>query len=332
MWSTTLLASVWWCGEAVGQDPSGAFYDLETAAAQPSDVRALDLGSTRLTPEAARVILGFLNLETLRVDPTGIEGVLEDVDRLAALKDLDIGHAEPGTSLLTLPQGVSRLDRLESLNLNGHPKLEWSRIFGALGALPRLNNLAIMNNGIVTLPRAIRELTELRSVWLGGNLELEGRETFVTLSTLRLTALGLGGNQMRALPTEVEGLVELETLWLAGNRIESVESLAPLVSLTALVLSRNQLDVLPVGLSHLAVQSLALDENPDLDLSTALVTLSEMPRLTALSLRANNLESLPRTAELLTRLRVLDLRDNPMSAEEVDRLRTLLPDTRILFD
>jgi Leucine-rich repeat (LRR) protein len=102
-------------------------------------------------------------------------------------------------------------------------------------------------------------------------------------------------------------LTNLDVLGLHNNELKSLPDwIGKLKNLRRLYLSGNRLKSLPESIGNLT-------------------------NLKKLDLHNNELKSLPESIENLTNLRGLNLYDNPISDEEKERIKELLPNTDIRF-
>lgn len=89
---------------------------------------------------------------------------------------------------------------------------------------------------------------------------------------------------------------------------------------------------LPTEIGKLAkLHTLALSSNPKFNFGEVFMPLSQLPALDKLSLVGNRLETLPDSIGKLIGLKVLFLNENPLSAEERERIKKLLPHCEIKF-
>jgi len=229
---------------------------------------------------------------------------------------------------------MTQLQNLEFINVIGLPNLDFSETFGYLGQLPRMDNLAIMNNNLQTLPEEVSEIRSLTKIWMGKNPNLDLRDTFAKLGKLpNLQHMGLGGNLHKALPPEITELKHLVNIWLAGNRLDKLPDMSQMKHLQRVTLNKNQLRWLPDGLETITnLQMLSLNANPDLDLGDAFTRLAKMTHLQILSLQNNQLTALPEEIAHLKKLRKLLLTGNNISEGERGKIVKWLPDTEVVFD
>jgi Leucine-rich repeat (LRR) protein len=122
-----------------------------------------------------------------------------------------------------------------------------------------------------------------------------------------LTWLDLDDIKLTSLPDWVENLTNLKVLYLDENKLKTLpESIGNLTNLVSLDLHDNQLESLPDSIGKLT-------------------------NLKRLWLRYNKLTSLPDSIENLTNLKELNLGKNPISDEEKERIKKLLPNTYISY-
>jgi Leucine-rich repeat (LRR) protein len=155
----------------------------------------------------------------------------------------------------------------------------------------QLSHLLLAHNHIERLPWQVGRLHSLRVLDLTRNklTDAEFPRPAALRSMGALRELRLAGNELTALPHALVALTGLETLDLGQNRIAALTGrlLPELSNLHSLLLSRNQLTVLPDGLGALSnLRELQLHGNAVTALPPALGGLTA---LTDLTLHANRL-------------------------------------------
>ncbi len=307
------------------------FYSLEAALGQPTEVLRLDLSADTTRTQLPATIGHLINLQELVLTNVPLERLPANLGQLRSLQILTLQHLQqPNEALVRLPEELADLEHLWSVNLIGNPKLDFVRAFHLLAQLPKLEILAIMNNRFTELPAEIRGMKALRQLWLGKNPRLKLSDTLEKLQALELTHLGLGGNGHEAIPDAVTGLKALKLFYLAGNPIAHLPDMSEMDQLEILNLSRFGGQSLPAGLETIRnLRTLVLDGNPGLDFVDTFARLGLVSTLEILSLSNSNLTKLPAGIEQLRQLRALYVRGNSLSEQEVERLRGLLPQTRL---
>lgn len=119
-------------------------------------------------------------------------------------------------------------------------------------------------------------------------------------------------------------------LKLGGEKITSLpEGIGNLTNLVELVLVHNQLTSLPDSIGNLTnLKELHLNNN---QLTSLPESIGKLTNLEKLVLHNNKLKTLPNSIGNLKKLERLDLVGNPISDEEVERIKKLFPNTEIYF-
>ncbi len=197
------------------------------------------------------------------------------------------------------------------------------------------------------------ELDPLFSVSTLNHLVISGFSEFSTLSPKisklrQLFQLVLTNNTLTSLPSEIGSLSKLKHLDVSGNGLTSIpSSLYSIDSLQTLILSRNNLNdesfpsdvpsecfpnlhhidlvgnsltALPVFVYHSRglLELVAIDNN----ISTLESSISKLTNLRQADLKRNKLTVLPYELSLCSKLKSLDLVDNPISDRRLLKLVT----------
>ncbi|XP_021915656.1 leucine-rich repeat-containing protein 40-like isoform X2 [Zootermopsis nevadensis] len=218
---------------------------------------------------------------------------------------------------------------LHKNNLDGVP--------AELGCLTKLTCLNLSHNKLRTLPPAFFKLCELRSLQLAHNqledvtddvgdfIMLENLDiSHNCLSTLppgigfltRLTQLDASHNKLAEIPPDIVSLRVLCKLDLSDNQINLLPPLGDLRKLEVLFLQHNRLVNLPDVTGCLALKELHLAGNTIKEIDVEVF--EGLSRLRVLNLRDNTLTSLPEEISAFQLLARLDLTNNHL---------TMLPDS-----
>ena len=147
------------------------------------------------------------------------------------------------------------------------------------------------------------------------------------ISTLK--ELDLTFNQLTSLPEGINNLTNLEKLDSYFNKLTSLEGIENLTNLKEFSSSHNNLTSLPDWIGNLKnLVRLYLENN---ELTTLPESIGNLTNLKVLYLNNNELISLPNSIGKLINLNDLWLQDNPISDEEKERIKKLLPNTKIYF-
>jgi Leucine-rich repeat (LRR) protein len=122
-----------------------------------------------------------------------------------------------------------------------------------------------------------------------------------------LQELNLSKNKLDFIPEQIGILTHLQILNLSGNRLQELpDSIGELINLKKLVVSRNLLRALPKRIG-------------------------DLQNLEILDLWQNDLSVFPEEMSKMKKLRWMDLRVILLNDEDQERIRNLLPNTKIFF-
>ncbi|KAK1942798.1 Plant intracellular Ras-group-related LRR protein 4 [Phytophthora citrophthora] len=212
-----------------------------------------------------------------------------------------------GHNLLELPESLPvALPSLETLSLiaDGLERLPES-----IGVLTRLIELDLTKNRLRELPDSITELTELTSLNLSCNLLEKLPQDFGKL--VKLDKLWLERNALRQLPESIGQCRSVRSANLSNNKLmELPDSIGELTSLTSLTVNLNELQELPdtvVSLLQLKVVHASRNQ-----LTKLPRTIGEMQGLRELRLDWNAIQELPFSFRALANLKILCIEQNPL--------------------
>lgn len=208
----------------------------------------------------------------------------------------------------SLMTALKQADQVKKLDL--YYKLDYSQLPQAIAELQELRILYLGHNNLKHLPPTFRKLQKLEELDLGQNPALSIEDIWPELRELKnLRRLFIHRIQIEQLPQDFGRLEQLEWLSLEGNHRLSVESLSALDQC-------KQLKTLNLAWCNL--QSLPSN-------------LANFQQLEELYLNENQLHSIPEGLLALKQLKVLDLSDNELPLEDIETIKTALPQTKIYF-
>ncbi|GAA53284.1 leucine-rich repeat and death domain-containing protein LOC401387 [Clonorchis sinensis] len=293
-------------------------------------------------------LFNCVSLVELSMQDNKIMGVLpKELAQLVNLKALNIAY----NYFTSLTDALSKLEKLEYLNLNGNSM----RTFDiSLKALQQLQEISFAGCGISSVPDDIGCLKNLMILNLSGN-RIKGFPTDNT-NLSKLSAVSLSKNALSVVPKWICDLRNLVVLELPYNRLRDlpVEFEGVLPTLRQLDLSFNLFYTLPSCIlrQNNRLSYLCLDSNPLIYLPDEISTLHDLTHLSISNcnqlrrfpeglgrctslrmIRASHcsLEGLPTNLTHLTSLKYLDLSHNqfehfPIVVCFMPRLRVLLYD------
>ncbi len=212
------------------------------------------------------------------------------------------------TRVLTLPPQISRWRRLRHLFLH---EAGLTTLPEELGALTELRVLGLAGNRLESLPGSLAQLEKLETLDLGHNL-LKDVPPILFRRLSQLHTLHLVGNPLGRVPAEISRLRRLSTLILAGTGLSELsDEVSSMFNLTALSLDDNPLQRVPPQVRSLDRLQWLSARRCGLSDVQPLRALRELGQL---HLQDNALTSLGSALEGASQLRVLDVRNNALSA------------------
>jgi Leucine-rich repeat (LRR) protein len=172
-------------------------------------------------------------------------------------------------------------------------------------------------------------------ILLRDNKGLDPESSFRIFAQLPyLRTLSLAGVDFEYIPDDIRKLDSLVLLSLSGNpRIDFNKTflrIQKLKKLKILQLSDNRLSTLSKAISKLKqIQVLHLYKN---NFEEFPLVITKLTQLGDLDIHSNYLKNLPKEIKRLQNLEGLYLRDNPLSEEELTKIRQWLPNTEIILD
>lgn len=220
----------------------------------------------------------------------------ESLSRLTQLQSLEL----TGNQLSTLPDSLSQLTQLRSLKLSLN---QLTTLPDSLGQLTQMQSLDLSDNRLTALPESLSQLTQLQSLDLSNNRLTAPPESLSQLTQLQ--SLNLSNTQLTSLPESLVQMRQLQLLDLSRNELRAIpEWLGELTQLRSLDLSNNRLTVLPQSLGQLKdLRVLALWQN---SLRALPASIGQLRKLEKLLLPINQLKTIPKSIGALKSLTTLD--------------------------
>ncbi len=142
--------------------------------------------------------------------------------------------------------------------------------------------------------------------------------------------LDLRGQKLKEVPPEIFKFKNLQDLDLSRNKLKSIpETIGLLTNLQVLNVSSNQIESLPdsIGMLKNLKKLIAFKNN----LTGLPRELGNCENLEVLDLWSNDLAIFPEELSKLKKLRWVDMRVIILNDEDQEKIRKLLPDTKIFF-
>jgi len=259
----------------------------------------------------------------------------EGFEKLVNLQSLTFGSSKSMMEFTKMPSSLGKMRKLQSLKLKGIAQLDLKQTFEILADLQNLEKLSLLGLGdeIEILPSEIAKLNKLKSLGISKSKSLkylpksihklkklemfyweevpnlDVADTFKKFKNLKnIKRISCFGNQITEIPSEIEYLKNIERLDLSFNDLIAMpEQIGKLKKLKFIDLfSNKRMTALPKSIGKLK-------------------------QLENLNLGNNQIKELPHELIKLENLKELYLTGNPISAEEQEKIKKLLPNTDIIF-
>ncbi len=198
--------------------------------------------------------------------------------RCSGARKLDLSgrYGEDSPRLTELPESLSQLTQLQSLNLSINKLTtlpEW------LSHLTQLQSLDISHNQLTILPESVCKLPQLKVLSLYSNALLGLPEEFVDLELLE--DLNIGKNPFDSLPEQLSNCKQLKRLVLSGIHLTEIpETLRGYNRLEKLYVNDVGIEVFPAWFAEcLKLKNVQLGSNYLRDLPSSLTRLEHLEEL-----------------------------------------------------
>jgi Leucine-rich repeat (LRR) protein len=307
--SETEFQDLWAANRAVSvtvlRSPGIGLWRLPLMSATAVTTLVLEgCGLTQL-PEA--LLDGLHLLQCLELPKNNLRVLHENVGAWARLAPTLLKLCLPQNALRVLPQSLSLLTRLVSVDVSKNELVDLSPLY----PLASLRLVLADSNLIAELPaRAFDHWTGLRSLSLDENQLRTMPKTLERLSDA-LVSLNLSKNFIKNIPPSLLRLTSLQSLSLHSNDLSILPVLfGSLKSLEVLLISRNRIKAFPPSIAELVrLQRLDASSNHISEIPDGLFFCTALRRL---HLERNEIGAVPPQITSLTSLIELNLEGNPM--------------------
>lgn len=161
------------------------------------------------------------SLKYIDLSENDFDSIPTQVFQLTNLKHI-VFHSNNRT-FIKPGKGITKLQKLEKINLAGNWQLDGSSTIKVLSTLPNLKDVNLNSCRLDTIPEEIRNFKSLEKLDLAFNPEINFADLFMKLSSLQtIKNLDLADNKLTTLPKEIGLLTSLESLSLGLNPIEKL--------------------------------------------------------------------------------------------------------------
>jgi len=226
-------------------------------------------------------------------------------------------------NITTLPKNLSDFPSLHKLGVQG---IKFAEFPSEIISLTGLDYLDMINCGVKNLPEDFGDLLNIKELYLSDNQLSELPESISKLNNLKY--INLDRNKFTEIPAPLSNNKTLKWLRLNGNQITNITSFAGMENLKCLYLNNNKIQMLPSDISTLEnLTDLSLARNQLKSLPSGI---SKLKNLARLSLQDNQLTNITVSLEN-SPIRWIRLDGNKISKEEIQKLKSTLPDCTIVY-
>lgn len=254
----------------------------------------------------------------------------------------------------TLPRKIKKFTNLKELSIEDSPELNLSKTFNILQQFDSLKKLTFFENEFTEYPETLGKLTQLTELWIDSDSISELPNSISNLKNLedlmvsfcrnmnfellidqispleKLAELDLEGNELAKLPSNIIHLSKLKKIDLSENKFrEFPTQLKKMDALEYVSLFQNQIESLDFkndDLPNLSAINLSYNS-----FEIFPIELSKLPKLKRVLIWHCNIYEVPNNMERLNYIEHLSISGNPLSEEDVIKIKSALPDTITRF-
>ncbi|MEZ4776489.1 MAG: leucine-rich repeat domain-containing protein [Bacteroidia bacterium] len=273
----------------------------------------------------------LVNLRYLQISGNKLSELPDSFGRLNQLEELQIWSND----LQVLPESFGNLSKLKVVSFAYNKRFELSKNVQVLSRLPNLKELNLLSTGLTSIPSNINQISSLEILDIGNNPKLELTQAFESLSNCRtLKHLGLGVLDIRSLPESFKQLDQIESIDLDANRSMNFEKVFSTISKTAKIksisMSMCELRQIPISILKLKyLEELSIRQN-SFDLANEIAVLSKIKHLRKINASFNQAFNVTEEFKNLSHLEELVIQGVKLSDQDLIRLQSYLPKTKII--
>lgn len=325
--------------------------DLPADILKLTNLDKIDLGSNPDINliQTFELLKKIKTLKTIWITDCKLKTIPNNISELKGLEEIWLDDNE----LTEFPEPIKKLENLQYLRLfnneiknvnfdnNDLPNLTYINLcYNKFEIFPvelsKLNNLKriiIWYNSINSIPSSINQFKEIEEINLEQNeisfLPME----FGELTTLKKLSLEKNKLKSKALKP-IWTLTNLTDLDLESNDISKLpKTIKSLKNLKRLSIGKNPIKQLPIELSELVkLEQLGLVEIPQLQWTEAFEIMSKIPNLKRVGMPSNKFIIMPNGFEKLKQVELFWLNYNNFNQAERERIKQMLPNSKIEFN
>jgi Leucine-rich repeat (LRR) protein len=140
--------------------------NLPPEMAELKDLHILELTGNKLTTDGIRCVYQLRNLKTLQLYRNNIKNISPKIENLKSLTDLSICE----NPLIKIPQSLSKLKKLQKIQLGYYDKFNWAQAIDIIGKLPDLKYVGLFKMKLSKMPDGFKKLSSVKEFWMNWNV------------------------------------------------------------------------------------------------------------------------------------------------------------------
>lgn len=299
--------------------------------------------------QAFSILAQLKKLKSLSLSKCNLNSIPVSIKLLSTLEELDLSH----NNITYFPEPIKALSNLKILNFFD---AKMSKLHFLNSDLPNLEYINLCYNNFEVFPTDLGNLQSLKTIRIWANNMLVIPSDVEKLKYVE--EINLDMNNLDSLPPEFSKLKSLKILSLEGNNLneKSIDILYTIRSIEKLDLGKNQIHSLSPTIKKLAqLKYLNISENPitaipseikalkkleqlglggliNMNWKNAFSTLSEVTSLKRVGMYLMKRRKMPKGFEKLQQVSTFWLTSNSFNKDERERIASLVPNAKIVFD
>ena len=231
------------------------------------------------------------------------EDLSKDIQKIKRLPHLQIAVLR-NNRLSTLPTEMGALSELVYLQIAQNPLQHFPT---SMVNWQLLEVLLLQQSALDSLPSEMATLLNLQTLQIHSNSTDTFRVGAAISKIPKLRSITIYNYNLHGFPRSITKCLQLKEVTLVACKIKKISTqIGNLQNLQTLILEGNTIETIPTSLFDLV-------------------------QMKSLSLKDNNIKIVPEEIALLKKLELLDLRVTPISSTDIDLLRALMPQCKIMF-
>jgi len=141
-----------------------------------TQLKVLELRGNELDADGVKYIYRLKNLSKLDLYQNKIDYLEPSIWDLKNLTELSVA----GNPLTQIPESVSKLQKLKTIQLGYYQSFDWSGAISVLGKLPNLEHVGMFKMNLKNMPEGFERLVTVKEFWMNWNIFDEKEKERIT--------------------------------------------------------------------------------------------------------------------------------------------------------